>query len=182
LKTEFFTGQGDKGQSAFGKKKLPKDGALFGVLGDLDELNSWLGFAGIGAPKKIKEILKQLQEDLFIVQAEIAVVGFGYQTRGFKDIDSEKTKELEKIIIGIDKKIPPIRTFILPGGSELAAKLDIARTIARRTERAAVNYRKSKKFPVEALRFLNRLSSLLFALARYVNYSKKIREEKPNYR
>jgi len=181
MKTKFFTGKGDKGQSAFGKKKLPKDDALFDVLGNLDELNSWVGFCGVGAPKNIKDVLKQIQEDLFTVQAEVAMAGFNYKSASFKKITAKKTGELEEIILGIDKKLPPIRNFILPGGSELASKLDIARVIARRTERAAIGFSKKKKLASELLKFLNRLSSLFFALARYVNHTKGIKEEKPSY-
>lgn len=181
MRTKFFTGKGDKGESAFGKKKLPKNDALFDVLGNLDELNSWLGLSGVGAPKDIKDVLKKVQEDLFIVQAEVAAIGFNYKSKGFKKISARKTGEIEGIILGIDKKLPPIRHFILPGGSELAAKLDVARVIARRTERSAVGFSKKKKLPPEALQFLNRLSSLLFALARYANHVKGVKEEKPSY-
>lgn len=182
MKTKFFTGQGDKGQSIFGKKKFFKDEALFELLGDLDELNSWTGLCRVESLRDFKLILKEVQENLFIIQAEVAAVGFGYQARSFKRITGQKTKELEEIIGGIDKKLPAIRKFILPGGSELSARLDIARVIARRAERAAVAFNRRKKLPPELLQFLNRLSSLFFALARYANHAKKIKEENPRYR
>lgn len=181
MKTKFFTSKGDKGTSVFGKKKLPKDDALFDVLGDLDELNSWLGFAEAGADKNIGEILKKVQESLFMVQADFAAIGFGFKTKGFSEKIGLKTIELEKIITDTDKKLPAIKKFILPGGSELAAKLDIARVIARRSERAAVGFSRKKKVPDELLRFLNRLSSLLFALARYANRIKGVKEKNPMY-
>jgi cob(I)alamin adenosyltransferase len=181
MKTKFFTGRGDGGESAFGKKKLPKDNALFDLLGDLDELNSWVGFARVEADKNIAEILKTVQQDLFIIQAEVAVTGFGYEARGFKKIDAKKTGEIEKIIEALDKKIPAIKKFILPGGSELSARLDVARVIARRTERMAVKFSKAKKLSPELLQFLNRLSSLFFALARYANRRKGVKEENPKY-
>ncbi|MGC9603038.1 MAG: cob(I)yrinic acid a,c-diamide adenosyltransferase [Minisyncoccia bacterium] len=181
MKTKFFTGQGDKGQSAFGKKKLPKDNALFDLLGDLDELNSWIGFARVEAKKDMGEILKMVQQDLFVIQAEAAVTGFGYEARGFSKIDAGRTRNIERIIEALDKKLPPIRKFILPGGSELSARLDIARVIARRAERAAVRFNRTKKLSPELLQFLNRLSSLFFALARYANRKKGVKEENPKY-
>jgi len=182
MKTKFFTGQGDRGRSAFGKKKLPKDNALFDLLGDLDELNSWVGFARVEAKKDMGEILKMVQQTLFIIQAEAAVAGFGYKARGFSRIDAGKTREVEKIIETLDKKLPPIRKFILPGGSELSARLDVARVIARRAERAAVKFNRTKKLSPEMLQFLNRLSSLFFALARYANHKKGVKEDNPRYR
>ncbi len=181
MKTQFYTGRGDKGQSAFGKKKLPKDNALFDLLGDLDELNSWTGLARVEAKKDMAGILKTVQQTLFVIQAEVAVTGFGYETRGFKKIDAGKTKEVEEIIKNIDKKMPSLRKFVLPGGSELSARLDIARVVARRTEREAIKFNRIKKLSPELLQFLNRLSSLFFALARYANHKKGIREENPGY-
>ncbi len=181
MKTQFYTGRGDKGQSYFGKKKLPKDNALFDLLGDLDELNSWTGLARVEARKDLAGILKIVQQNLFIVQAEVAVIGFGYEVGGFRKIDAGRTGEIERTIRSVDKKMPPLRKFILPGGSELSARLDIARAMARRAERAAVKFNRSKKLSPALLQFLNRLSSLFFALARYANHKKRIREENPRY-
>lgn len=182
MKTKFFTGKGDKGQSAFGKKKLPKDDILFDVLGNLDELNSWMGLCRVAASRDIAPVLREIQETLFMVQADVAAIGFGYKTKGFREKIGWKTIELEKIIGKIDKKLPAIKKFILPGGSELSARLDVARVIARRAERATVRFNNDKKkLPPELLQFLNRLSSVLFAFARYANYAKKVREENPKY-
>jgi len=182
MKTKFFTGKGDKGQSAFGKKKLPKDDILFDVLGSLDELNSWTGFCRTGAPRDITPLLREIQETLFMVQAEVAVIGFGYKAKSFREKIGRKTIELEKFIGKIDKKLPIIKKFILPGGSELSARLDVARVIARRAERATVRFNnKKKRLPPELLQFLNRLSSAFFAIARYVNHAKKVKEENPKY-
>jgi len=182
MKTKFFTGKGDKGTSAFGKKKLPKDDLLFDVLGNLDELNSWTGFSKVSAPKEISETLGEIQQALFLVQADVAAIGFAYKAKSFAGKIGVKTERLEKTIGGIDRKIPPIKKFILPGGSELSARLDVARVIARRAERAAVRFNNRKKrLPPEILQFLNRLSSAFFALARYANRMKKIKEENPSY-
>ena len=169
-----YTGKGDKGQSAFGKKELPKDDVLFDVLGNLDELNSWTGFCRTEASADIRAILKEIQETLFMVQADVAAAGFNYKAKSFAGNIGQKTSEL--------KKLPTIKKFILPGGSEFSARLDVARVIARRAERSAVRFNnKKKKLQPELLQYLNRLSSVLFALARYVNYKKKIKEENPKY-
>ena len=182
MKTQFFTGRGDKGQSAFGKKKLPKDDVLFDVLGNLDELNSWTGFCRTEASADIRAILKEIQETLFMVQADVAAAGFNYKAKSFAGNIGQKTSELEMAIGKIDKKLPTIKKFILPGGSEFSARLDVARVIARRAEHSAVRFNnKKKKLQPELLQYLNRLSSVLFALARYVNYKKKIKEENPKY-
>ena len=117
-----------------------------------------------------------------MVQAEVAVIGFGYKAKSFREKIGRKTIELEKFIGKIDKKLPIIKKFILPGGSELSARLDVARVIARRAERATVRFNnKKKRLPPELLQFLNRLSSAFFALARYVNHAKKVKEENPKY-
>ena len=155
-----------------GSKKIAKDDPLFEALGSLDELNSWLGFCRY---KKLKSI----QEDLFIVQAELATVGMG--TKSKIQITNAKTEKLEKEIAKIDKITPQIKKFIIPGASELSAKLDVARAFARKAERAVVAYGKKRKLNPEILCYLNRLSSLLFALARLVNYSLKVKEENPRY-
>lgn len=178
----FFTGKGDKGRSP-STKNLPKDDILFDVLGNLDELNSWTGFCRLGASREIAPVLLDIQEALFMVQADVAAVGLGYKTKGFAQKIGKKTIDLERAIGKIDKKLPAIKKFILPGGSELSARLDVARVIARRAERSAVRFNnKKKKLSPELLQFLNRLSSAFFALARYVNHVKKVKESHPSYR
>ena len=167
--TIYYTGRGDKGKSDMGAKKIAKDHPIFEVLGALDELSSWLGMCQY---KK----LAQIQEDLFIAQAEIGLTAMGKKSKIM--ITKEKTDRLEREIIEIDKKVPPIKKFIIPGGSELSAKLDYARALARRAERTAV----SAKVSPELLQYLNRLSSILFAFARLVNYEKKVREKHPSYK
>ncbi|MEK7616329.1 MAG: cob(I)yrinic acid a,c-diamide adenosyltransferase [Patescibacteria group bacterium] len=167
--TIYYTGRGDKGKSEMGEKKIAKDHPLFELLGTLDELSSWLGVC------RYKK-LKQIQEDLFIAQAEIGMKAMGrrYTLR----VTRSMTERLQREIMAIDKVVPQIKKFIIPGASELSAKLDYARALARRAERAAV---RAKASP-ELLQYLNRLSSMLFALARLVNFRLKFKEENPKYR
>ena len=191
MKTQFFTGKGDGGKSSFGNKRLEKDDALFELLGNLDELNSWFGLCRIEAEKVfarkktgaiVVQSLEDLQEDLFIAQAEIASIGFAYSVKKIPRITEAKTAQLENMIQKIDALLPTLRNFVLPGGSELSARLDVARAIARRTERSAVVYGKRVPLSPDFLQFLNRLSSMLFALARYTNHALKAKEAHPKYK
>ncbi len=191
MKTRFFTGHGDKGQSAFGNKRIGKDDALFELLGNLDELNSWIGLCAVEAKKTLSkkkagslifESLEHLQEDLFIAQAEAAAVGFSYSMKAIPRITEAKTARLEHAIQKIDAILPTLRNFVLPGGSELSAMLDIARAISRRAERSAVAFGKRAAFSKEFLQFMNRLSSALFALARFANYVLRVKEKNPKYK
>ncbi len=177
--TIYYTGRGDKGKSDMGAKKIAKDDPVFEALGSLDELNSWIGLCQLKAKSYN---LKAIQEDLFIAQAEIGLATMGRKSN--IKITKSKTERLEKEIARIDRIVPPIKKFIIPGASELSAKLDFARALARRAERDAVkaNSLKPNTCSPELLQYLNRLSSLLFALARLVNYRLKKKEQNPSYR
>ncbi len=176
-----------------GKKNISKGDLLFGLLGALDELNSWIGFCLACDKKKsehdidMEKILFRLQEMLFIAQAEIGAIGFNAHPtdRGVTSrtiiITEYHVREMEKIIFDIDKVVPPLKNFVLPGGTMRAASIDIARAIARKTERIAVKFSKKKKVSPEFLQFLNRFSSVLFALARYTNFISGKKEAHPSY-
>lgn len=188
MKTQFFTGKGDSGESHYGKTTLKKSSLGADFLGSLDELNSWLGLTKVSAEGgsasggeaiDVASVLKEAQNSIFIIQAEIASLVFGLA--GDKKISEEKTKNMEDVIQKIDELVPPLTKFILPGGSELSARLDVGRTLARKAERLAKKFSEEKELTSELLQYLNRLSSLLFALARYVNHSRGIREDNPSY-
>lgn len=181
-----YTGKGDDGKTgAFGsKRRISKSSLLSEALGTLDELNSFLGLCKIDSEKsKLKvsgtsfeEIVHKVQSRLFIVQAELAGAD--------KTIEKNKVKELEDIINNIEKELPAIKTFFISGGTELAAKFDVARTLARRAERRVISVNDSKKKSVgeHTLAYLNRLSSLLYALARLTNHKFGIKEKSPDYK
>lgn len=181
MRTKFFTGEGDDGQSRVGRIRFKKSEPFFDLIGDLDELNSWLGFCRVSLKKEKKtaNLLKNLQELLFIIQAEVAAIRFGYTNS--PKISAENVFFLEEKIRWIDSKLPKIRKFIISGGSEAATRLDLARATARRVERRVVAFNATKKLNPVILQFLNRLSSLLFALARYINYRSGVKEENPSY-
>lgn len=187
--TRFYTGRGDSGVVSVGTTELGKDHPLFDVLGSLDELNSWLGLCRVEAQSfqrqqggelhDVASAIKQIQELLFIAQSEMAAIGFSLP---FKQRILEHHREfLEKIIDEIDETYPTLKQFVIPGGTELAARLDVARAMARNSERRMRKLASTMTISKELLPFLNRLSSALFALARYSNYAAGITEEHPSY-
>lgn len=174
-----FTGKGDDGTtSTFGcNQRLSKSSAIAEALGTLDEVNSFLGTIKTykSSPQPLVEMIDNVQHNLFIVQAEVAGSN--------KHIAEEKVRELETIINGIEKELPPIKSFFVSGGTELAALLDFARTLARRAERRVVEVHEEKLKTIhkDTLAYLNRLSSLLYALARHTNHKAGIPEQAPHY-
>lgn len=190
MKTVFFTGEGDKGSSDVGGKKFTKDGPAFELLGSLDELNSFIGLARAEAKKGpalesgsfLHDALKRLQELLFIAQAETAARAFRHRSAEMQKMLPEHLTYLEETIATIDEKLPPLTAFIIPGEDELSARLDVARTAARRTERTAVGQKETLSLSPDFLQFFNRLSSVLFALARYASHEKGAQEENPRYK
>ncbi len=180
-----FTGKGDGGTTkTYGcDQRVSKSSAIAEALGSLDEINSFLGIVKVTATttsftvvqKKVSVIVHNLQQTLFMVQAQVA--GFPME------IPASKVKELEEIIVACEQELPPIKNFFISGGTELAALFDISRTIARRAERRVVAVAEEKKITIEAttLAFLNRLSSILYALARLSNHKAGISEESPTY-
>jgi cob(I)alamin adenosyltransferase len=182
-----YTRKGDSGTTkTFGcDQRVSKSSAIAEALGSLDEINSFLGLLKLKAgtalwdlPEQklaVAETVNRIQQDLFIVQAELA----GAE----KTIVEEKVKWLESIIDGIEKTLPPITTFFVSGGTELAAFSDVCRTIVRRAERRVVAVQEEGTRPVgEFTRaYLNRLSSVFYAFAREANHVAGIIEESPKY-
>ncbi len=196
MNTKFFTGTGDKGKVVIGKQKLAKNAPLFEMLGLLDEVNAWVGLARVRlqkqtgrkrrtpktkrAPLSMGTFLANMQELMFIAQADIAARGLGYPRKIV--VTPAHIKYLEEIIGYVDNILPPITSFVMSGGSERAAFLDLARTRARTLERFAVGALGRRTETADMLQFLNRLSSTLFALARYENYKAGVPEQKPSYK
>ncbi|MFA5651944.1 MAG: cob(I)yrinic acid a,c-diamide adenosyltransferase [Candidatus Paceibacterota bacterium] len=158
-----YTKKGDDGKTnIFGcDQRLSKSSAIAEALGCLDEINSYLGVikAKIN-DKENKELIHAIQNNLFIIQAEVAGAD--------KKINEREVKNLEKIINNIEKELSPIKSFLISGANEISADFDFARTLARRAERrvVAVSDEGITKIDTETLVYLNRLSSLLYALAR----------------
>ena len=173
-----YTRKGDGGTTkTFGcDQRVSKSSAIAEALGSLDEINSFLGLIKVKAGGDVAETIDRIQQDLFIIQAELAGAP--------KTIAEEKVKWLESIIDGIEKTLPPIKTFFVSGGVELATLSDVARTIARRAERRVIGVVDEGKIKIgkDTLAYLNRLSSVLYAFARNFNHLANIKEEAPQYK
>lgn len=182
-----YTRKGDSGTTkAFDTKpgeRISKSSARTESLGALDELNSFLGLAKVKVAdsswsvngKKPAEILHWIQNGLFIVQAEVA--------GSDKKVSDDRIAEMEAFVDTIEKELPPIKTFFISGGTEVAALFDISRTLARKAERRLVRALEEESISVGAptLAFMNRLSSLLYALARFSNFTSGVDEKAPWY-
>lgn len=175
-----YTGKGDDGTTkTFGcnQQRISKSSIVPEALGALDELNAFLGFVKMRSvgESRIQDALHEVQESLFIIQAEVA----GAEKR----VGKSSVQKVEELVNAIEKEIPPLKGFSIAGGTELSALLDVARTIARRAERRLVAAAEAKACPLseETLAYMNRLSSLLFALARLANHLKGVAEENPKY-
>ena len=167
-------------------QRLSKSSAVAEALGALDEANSFLGIVkaklaernitlySVG-PERAADIIQEMQENLFIIQAEVAGAD--------KALGEEKIREAEDLIAGIEKEIPPVTSFVIPGVSIESAELDFARTIVRRAERRVVAVAEEGlvKIGSNTLAYLNRLSSLLYALARLSAHKSGINESAPSY-
>lgn len=178
MNTNFFTGSGDGGRVIFGGEKKSKADPAFNVLGLCDEVNVLTGYAALVASEEIKQHTLRIQELLFITQAEIASIIFGGGTIKIKD---EHIKELEEMIVWCDKEIPPIKNFIVPGGSEASIRMEVARVRTREFERALIGIENNHVISDELKTFANRLSSVFFAFARYENKKRGINERIPKY-
>ena len=181
-----YTRKGDKGTTkVFDTKsgtRISKSSCQTESLGTLDELNSFLGLVKIKSEKvdwlvcdiSLEKIVFWVQNNLFIIQAQIAGAD--------KNIEENKIIEMENWIDSIEKELPPITTFFISGGTELASLLDISRTMTRKAERRVIkSVEEGVAVNPNTLVFLNRLSSLFYALARLTNYKSGIKEVAPSY-
>jgi len=173
---KIYTKSGDKGETAlYGGKRISKDSARIKAYGDIDELNAILGVcANIcrdpnhrNESADFAKILQNLQHSLFIAGADLAA-HLEIKTGRIK---KSHTSALEKNIDKIDAKLPPLKNFIFPGGNNLSAYLHLARTVCRRAEREVVTLSKIEKINPQLLPWLNRLSDLLFVMARRAHLS-----------
>lgn len=158
------------------QQRISKSSELPEALGSLDELNAFLGLVKMRShEKRVAEALRDVQEKLFIIQAQVAGAD--------KKIQAEAVTNVETIIQEVEKEITPLKGFSIAGGTELSAMLDVARTLARRAERRVIAVRELglRELPQETMSYLNRLSSLLFAFARLVNHLAGVAEENPRY-
>ena len=171
-----YTRRGDKGEtSLYGPRRVSKDSPRVEAYGTIDELNSYLGVILSDCRDSMTtKFLKAIQRMLFVAGADLATDS---STSKVPRITSKETLEVERMTDRILKRLPPLRTFIVPGGTHLASELHFARTMCRRAERRVVAASKEENLGSELVPFLNRLSSLLFNLARLANAKSHRKEE-----
>jgi cob(I)alamin adenosyltransferase len=170
---KIYTKTGDSGTTGlFGGGRVPKDDDRVDAYGEVDELNSAIGFArSAEMMPRVDEVLAPVQRDLFAIGAILATpdpIKMREQLAKAR-IDDERISELEHSIDACDDELEPLRAFILPGGTPKAAALHLARTVCRRAERKVVRLQRSAEVPALVIVYLNRLSDLLFSLARVAN-------------
>lgn len=175
---KIYTRKGDKGiTSLFGGGRVPKSSQRIESYGTVDELNSCIGLARAqGLSTRSDEICVELQNLLFDLGADLATPQTAKAQ--IRRINEGDVVSLEGIIDELETSLPPLTYFILPGGSTGGATLHLARTICRRAERLVVACEKEEAISGEVVKFLNRLSDLLFVLARYENHQSGIPESK----
>jgi cob(I)alamin adenosyltransferase len=175
--TRVYTRTGDRGETALvGGKRVPKDAARIEAYGTVDELNAALGLArAFNAERLAKgeghrwldETLRRLQNELFDLGSELATPEDAVY-EGMHRIGDAQIKELERLIDHCQKELPPLKSFVLPGGGRIGAALHQARTICRRAEREILRLSRAEPLAEGPLRYVNRLSDLLFVLSRWV--------------
>lgn len=180
-----YTRAGDKGKTHLYQGKVVSKGDLrIETIGFIDELNSLLGVVVSQLrDKKLKEELLRIQSDLFEIGALLAnphSAGSGQASSKLKL--SERVREFEKIIDKLEKDLPALSNFILPGGGRVGSYLHLARTVVRRAERKIADLLEKEGVQEEIVVYINRLSDLLFMMARLMNYKENKKETKWNPR
>lgn len=168
---KIYTKTGDRGKtSLFGGERVDKNSARIRAYGDIDELNSQIGLViAQKPPVDTSKKLQRIQNELFVLGTDLATPSEVKVKVKVPRVKKSFVTRLEKEIDIWQKKLPEIRNFILPGGSEVGARLHLARAVARRAERAIVDLSNVEKINRNALIYINRLSDWFFVLARYVN-------------
>jgi cob(I)alamin adenosyltransferase len=177
--TRVYTRSGDAGETSLvDGSRVSKDDPRVAAYGDVDELNSLLGIAREGlADQQLNDALGKIQNELFIVGADLASPVEIQIPR----VEGEHIAEMERLIDTLLEELEPLREFILPGGTRLGATLHLARAVSRRAERSIVTLAAQSEVNRHALIYLNRLSDLLFVMARVANKRSGAKEESANF-
>ena len=165
---KLYTRSGDDGSTGlFGGQRVDKDALRVAAYGTVDELNAALGIAhAICQFEELRDALTRLQSRLFDVGADLCTIE---DEKKKVRIGDRHVQEIEQLIDRVSEQLPPLKTFVLPGGSELAARLHFARTVCRRAERLIVTLSRQEPVNDAVLPYMNRISDLLFAVARRAN-------------
>jgi cob(I)alamin adenosyltransferase len=173
-RVKIYTRTGDEGETGlFGGGRVPKDHPRVAAYGDVDELNSAVGLARATAPVELFDpLLQGVQKDLFSIAAHLATPDPAKVAKALEkaELSDVRVAEFERAIDAADLELPPLRAFVLPAGTPKAAALHLARTVCRRAERSVVQLARETELPGLFVIYLNRLSDLLFTLARLANH------------
>ena len=169
---KIYTRTGDQGDTSLIGSRVRKDDPRVVAYGEVDELNAAIGLAKAEtAEAPLLDLLRGIQKDLFAIGARLAdPASRALEARGKAPVTAGRIDELERAIDEAEADLPPLRSFILPGGSRLGASLHVARTVCRRAERCVVSLAAQTSVDPLVLVYLNRLSDLLFVLARLSNH------------
>ena len=173
MSMKIYTRTGDRGDTGlFGGGRVPKNDPRVEAYGDVDELNAHLGLArAIEMMPRIDEVLVPIQRDLFALGALLATPDHAkmHEQLTKARIDEDRVAQLERAIDQGEEELEPLRAFIIPGGTPKSAALHVARTVCRRAERRVIALAQTTELPSLVVIYLNRLSDLLFVLARVAN-------------
>ena len=174
MSMKIYTRTGDEGETGlFGGGRVPKDHARVAAYGEVDELNSAIGMARATQPVQFFDpVLELVQRDLFAIGGHLATPDPDKVAKALEkaDLSVDHVTEFERLMDAAEQELPPLRAFVLPAGTPKATALHLARTICRRAERSVVHLAHEHEVPALFVVYLNRLSDLLFTLARLANH------------
>ena len=180
-----YTKGGDKGETGLaGGQRVPKDSPRIDAYGTVDELNAFIGLASVTCVEqaarasrlgKLADILGRVQHELFNLGSQLATLSKDLHPKQAR-ITLVEIDQLEREIDEMNAELPPLRSFVLPGGTRLNAELHVARTICRRVERLTVALARVEETPPDAIRYLNRLSDALFVWSRWASHVLRVPE------
>lgn len=169
--SKIYTRTGDDGTTGLGDgARVSKDHLRVEAYGTIDELNSLLGVAlALPLPEEVRVALAPLQHELFDLGGELCIPAR-------EVIDASHVARLEQTLDGLNATLSPLKEFVLPGGTQAAALIHLARTVCRRAERRTISLARTESVNALSIKYLNRLSDLLFVVARYINVQAQMPE------
>jgi len=176
--TRIYTRTGDGGTTSLGGgQRVPKDSLRVRAYGAVDELNSVLGAAGAtGLCARLAELLPVLQSDLFSLGSDLCFLQDDPARQHLRPVQAAQVQQLERWVDELTAVVGPLANFVLPGGAPGAAQLHVARTVCRRAERDVLALSRDEAINPQILPYLNRLSDLLFVMARFENRARGVDE------
>jgi cob(I)alamin adenosyltransferase len=170
--TRIYTKGGDKGKTSLGTgQRVPKSSPRIAAIGDVDEANAFIGVCRLFADEDMDRLLSRIQNDLFDLGADLCLPPKENEGNKLR-IKSQQVSYLEEQIDYYNQVLPPLQSFVLPGGTSFSAHLHQARAVVRRAERSICYLKESESLNDTIIQYINRLSDLLFVLARYANHQK----------